>query len=335
MENNTNRVIDHIFHVICLFLAIGLTCWCLHQYNLDDDITATQLRKYHETIDDIYPSISICVKRPFQEHKFGKYTNNRSLITAIDVKNAYRDFLYGDQHGLDKYITRKKYINGSWHVTKEYTLEHVFHSLQAIDYDDVTINLKSLISDFKIKIPNGLQCLDEFSYDVINDALVLNETTARDQFRLRECYHSESSLFHQPQGSVTQVLDELRNINTYISARQARYKCFTFDIPMVHGKQIREVYMRISGLTTAVALELSRAFITLTYPGQFLRSSRGNQIHLGRRFLKAQRPQCYKFEIFVGSMEVFRRRDKPKSRCNKDWRIHDEKKLKDIISLIN
>ena len=53
------------YYVLCAFVAIALTSWCIHEYHLDKDVSNIMLRKFHDTEDDIHPSITLCRKDPF------------------------------------------------------------------------------------------------------------------------------------------------------------------------------------------------------------------------------------------------------------------------------
>ena len=54
-----------IYHGFCVIIAIALTAYCLNQYILDPDVSSITLRKFHESQNDIYPSITLCDKDPF------------------------------------------------------------------------------------------------------------------------------------------------------------------------------------------------------------------------------------------------------------------------------
>ena len=124
---------------------------------------------------------------------------------------------------------------------------------------------------------------------------------------------------------------EFKKLNTYVSARRSTFKCFTFDVPMKQGIQIREISMRLNASIFSFGLSPSQFYLTLTYHKQFLHASVGKQIRIPKESSGAS---CYKFEIHVGSMKVFKRRDKTKNPCNMDWKRHDENHLKYIIDKV-
>ena len=71
-------------------------------------------------------------------------------------------------------------------------------------------------------------------------------------------------------------------------------------------------------------------YFTFTYPKQILRTSFGNRI----KFPKAGSPYCCTFEIAVGAMEVFKKRNKKTSPCNENWKEHDASHLSHIIESV-
>ena len=71
-------------------------------------------------------------------------------------------------------------------------------------------------------------------------------------------------------------------------------------------------------------------FFYLTYPKQFLRAPYGSGIKLA-----IDRPvDCYKFEIHVGYMRVFRRRNKRQSPCNPEWKHHDKNQMAHVSKTV-
>ena len=302
-----------IYHTLCLFAAIGLTSWCIYEYNLDCDVTEIVLHKYHETSDDIHPSITICYKRPYISQKYvSNYNQNLSLVQAEKVLDWYSTLLSGNKHLFKASTSEEGKID-----------EKLLQTLEAIDYDDVTISLNDIISEFEITIPINFEQIYHFLYHVVNNSMVIKETSSVGLLTWDVDTDSNGTL-------QTEALNGFKYINTYISARQDNHKCFTFDVPIEPGIEIRQIRIRLDPSIFPWGLDLSQIYMTLTYPGQFLRSSRGNQIDLPVR----RRAQCYKFETHVGSMEVFKRRDKIQSPCNVDWRHQDERQLNDILGKV-
>ena len=307
MEDNTHDLRSQFYHALCIITTMVLVSWCIYEYSLDRDFAGISLRKYHETEEDMYPSISICYKSPYIAQKYISYYNKnvnctlntklkqKCILKAEEVLRHYSNLINGSELYFNTPALQEAIKN-----------KELLESLEKIDYDDVTINLKDIISEFKISIPIHFDSLDQLSYDVVNESLVLNKTAS---------WQSQS-------------LTKFNYINPYISARRYNRKCFTFDVPVQHGIQIREIKIRLNPSIFLWGLDLSQIYTTLTYPKQFLWSSRGNQIDLPDQ----RRAQCYKFKIKMGHMEVFKRRDKRSKRCNADWKNHDEHQLNDILS---
>ena len=201
----------------------------------------------------------------------------------------------------------KGLITGDAHQTKDVD-ENMFQRLEKIDYDEVTISLKEIIAEFNVKVTVNLETIDHFLYHVTNNSLVLDKTIS----------------------SISKPLNGFDFVNAYVSARRPYLKCFTFDVPYEKGVEIKEVGIRLNASIFQWGLSPTQMYFTLTYPKQFLRMSLGNRIRIREKRI----PQCYQFEVNVGSMEVFKRRDKESARCNVDWRNQDDKHLIYIIEKI-
>ena len=283
------------FHILCLLSTATLVLWCIHEYRLDNDITEIKLRKYHHRRDDIHPSLTVCYTKPFLNRKFVKYNKNlkSSSLKANDFIYTYKSLIDGGN------VYRKPKVS-------EAELDELYKVINGIDYDGVTIELKDIISQFYIRITITSENIDEYMYTVDNNSnLVLN---------VNETY-------------VTDHLSEFYHVEAYVSARQSNLKCFTFDVPYSKSVVIRELGMRLNTSIFPWTFSPTQMYFTLTYPKQILRTSLGNRI----KFPKAGSPYCCKFEIAVGAMEVFKRRNKKTSPCNENWKEHDASHLRYII----
>jgi hypothetical protein len=181
-----------------------------------------------------------------------------------------------------------------------------------IDYDDVTLSLEDVLSkDRGISIhfmTNNDEQIDLTYWNIENNSVVQTHGTSK-------------------------KYQNVKFINTYVSARQPQYKCFTFDIPVFKGKLIEQVNININGSIFSDGLicwKCKNFFVKFHYPGQFIRAPRGNMVTFKSQ-METSTP-CYELETFIGSLEVLKRRDKPNQGCNKMWRKHDLYILKDIMT---
>jgi hypothetical protein len=92
MAYNVERFLEHGYHGICLLSTTLLVSWCIHIYQLDEDVSRIKYTKFHENADMVYPSISICFGNIFLREKFQHYGVNLSL---------YKKFLKGDYFSKD------------------------------------------------------------------------------------------------------------------------------------------------------------------------------------------------------------------------------------------
>ena len=282
-----NSIYLQIFRGFCSVIAIALTSWCFYEYELDNDISDISLRRFHETPDDIHPSITLCRKDPFQYYK--KFTNpNGKIKRNNNIILRYISFIRGDDS--------IKRLNSS-----------IQEQLLNMSYDSLTVRLEDVVKEFSISYPVNLDDTYKTFFNARDNTLIMNKNDSE-----------------RPKDTEWENFTTFDHITTYISARHGNCKCFTFDIPVIKAVDIRTIHIQFQD--SSADIELGLYYIMLTYPNQTLQVSRGNQIHLDQ-YIKNTKPNCYKFEVFVGTMEVFRRRNKPKQRCNEDWRHHDQKQL--------
>ena len=115
------RCFDVSFKLLCLAATIGTVSWCIYLYLLDEDVTLVDFKNFHDSILDIYPTISICLTVPYNETKLQKYGNH--------IKGfSYSEFLGGR----------------FWNDT-----------MANIPYDDVALNPKNNFLSYKMLIRNG------------------------------------------------------------------------------------------------------------------------------------------------------------------------------------
>ena len=167
-----------LFHTICLLTTIAFVAWCISEYTLDNDYTQTKFATFHRTVEDIYPSVTICVQDPYVRDKYDSYLRSLPILgKAVDgsyqskILNSYKLFISGDK--------------GSSLETKDWlrnlntTYAQWIHGLQQIDYDDITSNLDDLLTKFYIQIPIRFDHLDTLSYNASNGSLVADEITIK------------------------------------------------------------------------------------------------------------------------------------------------------------
>ena len=116
MASNKNPL-KIVFIIVCSSATLFLTTWCIYKYHLDLDVTIVSYKRLHESIDDIYPSISLCFYQPYVENHFQRYG-----IHSVN-STSYINFLKGD-------FWSKEFIG--------------------IDYDNVTLNFKDYFLSYDI-----------------------------------------------------------------------------------------------------------------------------------------------------------------------------------------
>ena len=56
------KLLEHAFQLLCIAGAVGMTAYFIHKYLDDASVVSINSRRFHDTPDDVYPSISICLQ---------------------------------------------------------------------------------------------------------------------------------------------------------------------------------------------------------------------------------------------------------------------------------
>ena len=180
-----------------------------------------------------------------------------------------------------------------------------------IDYENVTYQLEDLINQFEISIlGNGY---NDMSFRVKDKSLTRSELVSGDSIK--------------KDTAVTKI-------DTIISARESHTKCVTFNMPYVPDIKIHWMSITINASVFPgmfIMPQHEQFYITFGYPNQFLQSQWKNKLIYDK---KVSSTTSYRLDMYVGSMEVIRRRDKLDSRCNENWRNQDEDDRNNILKKI-
>ena len=115
------RAWRRMFTITCNILAIGLTCWCFHKFQADKDVSHVNYRRFHDSIDSIYPSLTLCFNNPYLKKKLNEAGDGINITTYVN----FLEGKYWDDRMLN------------------------------IDYDDVTIDLDEYLDFAEITLENG------------------------------------------------------------------------------------------------------------------------------------------------------------------------------------
>ena len=122
--------LSHGYHCICITAAIVLIIFCIYQYSLDQNVTDIEYKRFHETAESMYPSITLCFVEQFVKDKLAQY---------------------GQEIGLRSYKDYKHFLSGKSSV-KNLTWKAEW---RGIDYDKVTVQLKDSLHFIAINFLNG------------------------------------------------------------------------------------------------------------------------------------------------------------------------------------
>ena len=235
-----------------------------------------------------YPSITLCDEDPFRFHPCSESGNcvNPLTIEELEIRGKYKSYILGQEQNFN---------------------DTIVEALEKIDYDNKTIALSDLVDEITINIHSERNKNIRATYNVIGNSLEANKD--KGFFKKYSAFSNFSSL---------------EKIDAYVSARNGRYKCFTVDTPILVGKRIGKIIIRLKSNKDTDSFDpsfnLNQVYMTLTYPNQTLQESDEHRILLNEFFVSKikEMPRCYEFEVLLSGMEVVHRRDKSNDRCNVD-----------------
>ena len=202
-------IFQKVYFALCVIITIVLTSMCIYQYQLDSDVTNIQLRKFHETDDDIYPSITLCDEDPFRFHPCFESTKcvNPRTKEELEILENYKSYILGQEQNFN---------------------DSIIEALEKIDYDNKTIALSDFIDEMSIDILSETSKPIRATYNVNKDFIENNED--KEFFKK----YSDFSNF-----------TSFKKVHAYVSARNGRYKCFPFDTPSLIAKRIGKITIRL------------------------------------------------------------------------------------------
>ena len=146
------RLVTVVFRYICLICAISLTVLCIVQFTLNKDVAEIKFREYHNTKDDLYPSITFCHLKPFILEKLQRYRWNLTI-------GGYKKYLAGN-YKIEGELFEPDYQNSD----REF--------LNEIDYDGITFHIKDYLIKFLVVfLSNDFVNYDIISYSMQNGSL--------------------------------------------------------------------------------------------------------------------------------------------------------------------
>ena len=86
-----------IYQILCIAGAVGMTSFCVFKYFKNESVVSVSYKVFHDTPDDVYPSITICLGTS----KFGPFveTNNISheyIAQMMKGRKKYNRSLLGN-----------------------------------------------------------------------------------------------------------------------------------------------------------------------------------------------------------------------------------------------
>ena len=127
------------FHVSCLIMTFAMMSYGTYKFYADESTSIVDAKAFHDTEDDIYPSLSLCMEADDRKTESLAIYNYTQIKEQVDIngwydnkrRNEYAKFLMGMELKLNSFNGVKEMID--------------------LNYDDVTVDLKSYVKQVEIK----------------------------------------------------------------------------------------------------------------------------------------------------------------------------------------
>lgn len=142
------QVLSRAFHVVCLLMSIGFIVFFASDYCKETSTALVDFKAFHETENDIFPSLTLC----FGLTKSSAW-NTKKLNATFDIQNYedYRRYLRGKL--WDERMTKVDYDNVTLKLRDHLTYWKIWVGKNyKIDHDDAWID-----KDFVFKVNGSLK----------------------------------------------------------------------------------------------------------------------------------------------------------------------------------
>ena len=130
-NSNISLPINLIFTILCFVATCIAVFKCFETYLKNEDVCLVSFKRFNDHPDYVYPTITICIINPVQQHKLNKF-GNESVVNI----SSYTMHLKGE---LNNEI------------------------LQNIPFDEVTVDLEDYLLSYKVIYPDKLVPYQEMS----------------------------------------------------------------------------------------------------------------------------------------------------------------------------
>ena len=76
-------LLSYLFTLLCILTTGGLCVYWCYAYSLNEDLSVVKYKEFHETNDDVYPTMSFCLRNPFSKEALERLEINETLYTQF------------------------------------------------------------------------------------------------------------------------------------------------------------------------------------------------------------------------------------------------------------
>ena len=83
------KIFTLFFGVLCVFTTFSLCLYWCYQFALNEDLSIVHYTEFYQTNDNIYPTLSLCLKEPFIKERLNEYETNETSYSAFLSGNFF------------------------------------------------------------------------------------------------------------------------------------------------------------------------------------------------------------------------------------------------------
>ena len=123
------NVINFLCHLICIITVLIYALINIRSFLQNEDLCEVSFKKFHDTKDDIYPSMTICQNTPFDQNRFDDGSDDNVNISTYEnylvgkenVSQKFANIKYDNVSiQLNGFLIKASAVGKSYSVRKEY-----------------------------------------------------------------------------------------------------------------------------------------------------------------------------------------------------------------------
>ena len=127
-----SQILSYSFTLLCILTTGGLCVYWCYEYTLNNDLSVVRYKEFYETEDDVFPTLSFCLRNPYSKEVLEQLQINESLYTAFLAGKIFDPMFLNISYELAT-IDLANFIKGYRIYYKNSTIKNVDSGLSIKD----------------------------------------------------------------------------------------------------------------------------------------------------------------------------------------------------------